>query len=534
MTPISTRRAKALLIAAAALLAGAGSLLPAPRPAAAHPLGNFTINHYSAITVSAGETSVLYVVDMAEIPAFQEIRAMDADHDGTPSEAETAAYLAQKIPELGRGLMLTLNGQPLPLAVMQRSITFPAGQGGLQTLRIEAVYRASTPSAARERVQLRYTDGNFPGRLGWKEIIASPGEGVTFDGSSVPANDVTDALRSYPSDRLQSPLDRREAVISYASTASSPASASASTGTAPAPQPASKTRTVTGSNPLSRLLARERLSAAVMALTIVIAFGIGAAHSLTPGHGKTIMAAYLVGARGMPRHAFLLGGTVAVSHTVGVLALGAIVIFAEKTIAPEAIYPYLGMGAGVIVLLLGFRLLLLRLSDRLPGFLRVFTGGAGHTHSHGHGSEHAQADGPNPHDHREVAHSHPHDHGSGNSHARPAQASQVTWRSLLAVGLADGIAPSASALLIWLAAISLDRAAFGFVLVAAFGLGMAAVLTGVGLLLVRGRGFFETRIAPRFSMAHSLNTAVPWVTSVFVLGAGLFLILRAMRQLGAV
>jgi ABC-type nickel/cobalt efflux system permease component RcnA len=240
----------------------------------------------------------------------------------------------------------------------------------------------------------------------------------------------------------------------------------------------------------------------------------------------------------------MLGGIVAVSHTAGVLALGAVILFAAKTVTPEAIYPYLGVAAGAIVLVIGLRMIAarLRVAPWRFGRSNAADGATGHGHSHGHGGEHRH-DSPHEHSHEHpaphthvhgVPHSHDDDSGHGHTHHAPVPGATVTWKSLLAIGLADGLVPSASALLIWLAAIGIGREAFGLALVAAFGLGMAAVLTGIGLLLVHGRGLFERRVAPRFHLASRVSAAVPLITALFVAGAGLALVIRAMRQFGVV
>ncbi|MBX6342508.1 MAG: nickel transporter, partial [Thermomicrobiaceae bacterium] len=184
------------------------ALALAPATARAHPLGNFTINHYSRLDLSGREVRLHLVVDMAEIPAFQEIRRIDADGDGTPSAAEQAAYLAAEVERLRQGLRLTLNGQDAPLRVVGQSIAFPPGQGGLSLLRIEVDFAAALPAGGRE-VALRYEDGTFPGHLGWREIVVRGGPGVDALQSDAPAESVSDELRRYPQDALASPLDAR-------------------------------------------------------------------------------------------------------------------------------------------------------------------------------------------------------------------------------------------------------------------------------------------------------------------------------------
>src|SRR6185295_14616352 len=88
-----------------------------PARAEAHPLGNFTVNQYSRLEVGRDTLRVRYIVDMAEIPAFQERQSMDGDGDGQVSDAESASYLAHQSPILLAGLRLTVNNAPTALHV---------------------------------------------------------------------------------------------------------------------------------------------------------------------------------------------------------------------------------------------------------------------------------------------------------------------------------------------------------------------------------------------------------------------------------
>ncbi len=531
-----------VLLVAVAVIATAGSLfVGSDGKANAHPLGNFTVNRYSALEVHTDRVSILYVVDMAEVPAFQETRAIDTDRDGLVSEVEKAKYIADKSEVLRRGLALSVGGRDRQLITGSSSVSFPAGQSGLSTLRLDLVFEASAPGGTEQR-DLTYSDTNYAGKIGWQEIVARPADGVDFQTSSVPFEDVTDALRAYPEDRLQSPLDQRTAEIRYdVRTGQIASEASVTAGTATA----ENEQRVGG---LSRILAADRLGPGLVALALVLAAGIGAFHALTPGHGKTIMAAYLAGTNGTISHVVMLAVTVAVSHTAGVLALGAATVFATGFFSPEAAYPVLSIAAGLIILCVGARLLATKLGlARLPVIQRLHpsaiaagpSGGHPHSHAHGGGHSHAAA-----HDRLSdadpAAHSHSEEHAAGHhddlhdEHEHARQGTRGTLRSLLLIGFADGLVPSASALLVWLAAISVGRAVFGVVLVAAFGIGMALVLTGVGLLLVGGRSYFAKRLGTSSSGLSQLGRAVPWVAAVFVMGAGALMLIRAVRELGAI
>ena len=175
--------------------------------AMAHPLGNFTINHYSGITLSGADLRIHYVVDLAEIPAYQERQ----DIGSGKTYRDDNAYLDRKVLELGKNLVVELDGHPLAMHVADRSLSFPAGQGGLDTMRIEILYTA--PALSPGSRSLVYRDGNYAGRLGWKEIVSTGNGQAQLRSSSVPKISVSNQLRSYPQDRLTSPLDMTEASV---------------------------------------------------------------------------------------------------------------------------------------------------------------------------------------------------------------------------------------------------------------------------------------------------------------------------------
>src|SRR5256714_8763737 len=188
------RRRLALLVA----LGAAALVLLVPGGAMAHPLGNFSINHLDRLKVSSDRVDVTYILDQAEIPTFQE-RGLS-----------TSEVLARKRAEVERRLVLAVDGRRVPLAVLPGAqISHPPGQGGLTLTRV--VFPLSAHGAHPHSVSLH--DGTFPGRVGWKAIVAQPGSGTNVR-SNVPSGDPTNGLRSYPQDMLKSPLDQRDASLS--------------------------------------------------------------------------------------------------------------------------------------------------------------------------------------------------------------------------------------------------------------------------------------------------------------------------------
>ena len=188
-------------------LAVFASLLP--REAQAHPLGNFTINHYSDLQFAEETARLTYVLDLAEIPTLQQKQDLDADGDGQLSANESDAYLDARMPSLVEGLRLRVGNENLPLKVLDRSAEYRPGQGGLPTLRIKAHLLAEVPKDWKG--QARYSDQTYENRLGWREIVVRGGDGISVKDSTVPANGVSDELRSYPQGKLSSPLEVREA-----------------------------------------------------------------------------------------------------------------------------------------------------------------------------------------------------------------------------------------------------------------------------------------------------------------------------------
>jgi ABC-type nickel/cobalt efflux system permease component RcnA len=217
----------------------------------------------------------------------------------------------------------------------------------------------------------------------------------------------------------------------------------------------------------------------------------GAAHALSPGHGKTIVTAYLVGRRGTPRDAAVLGLIVTVTHTIGVFALGLVTLALSQWIVPETLYPWLNAIAGVSVVAIGAAVLRARLRD----WLHERAHRCGHAHHH-HGHDHSHA--PEP--------------GTG-------------FRGLLAVGISGGALPCPSALVVLLAAISLHRVAFGLVLIVAFSLGLALTITGIGLAAVLARSAFARRSFDGLALR-----LLPAVSAVVIVVAGVAMTVHALPK----
>jgi ABC-type nickel/cobalt efflux system permease component RcnA len=529
-------------LTALVLLAG---LIALTQPTAtwAHPLGNFTINRYSRLELGTEQARLFYIVDMAEIPAFQEVARIDTDSDSVISSIEQERYLTQQIGIIQGNLSLNVGGSPVTLVLDQRELQFPEGQGGLKTIRFSAWFTAALPESSAAW-QATYRDDNFADRLGWKEIVVRATSGVTLLNSSAPAEDISRELREYPQDLLQSPLDVTTADFSFqpGPTASgSPVAGAASP--ANLQSPISHLKSV---DQFTELITTPLQSPLGVPAALAIAFGLGAAHALSPGHGKTIVAAYLVGARGTARHALFLGLTTTITHTAGVFALGIVTLFVSAFILPEQLYPWLGVLSGVAVFAIGATLLRMRLSGVRgqgsgvrPGDTEIGRHGDRETENGRRATNdgrRATGDGRRTTDnlqsptHHDALDQHGgHDHGFGyHTHTLPDATQQtVSWRGLLALGVSGGIIPCPSALVVLLSAIALGRVGFGLLLVVAFSLGLAAVLTAIGMLLVYAGRLFE-----RIPIRGRLFRVVPIAGALVVTVAGLGITLQALLQTG--
>jgi nickel/cobalt transporter (NicO) family protein len=476
-------RLKRAFGAAVAIALTLGAVVSAaPTAAHAHPLGNFSVNHLSTVRISDDRIDVRYILDQAEIPTVQE-RAL------TPGE-----LLGRKRDEVLRGLGLTVDGRRVPLELEGRGlVSFPPGSGGLKTSRFE--FRLSSPVDSPRSVRL--DDRTFGKRVGWKAIVATPGEGTAVR-TDAPGNDPTDGLRRYPDDLLSSPLDRREASFSVRP----------GDGTLIAPRAENGELASTGGgreDGFAGLFARASTGEDVLVLLLLAAFGWGALHALSPGHGKAMVAAYLVGTRGRPRHAVVLGATVTVTHTIGVFALGLVTLALSQYVLPEDLYPWLNLAAGLLVLAIGAGVLRSRIaieSGVLRSRIRPGRGGA--------------------HRHRE-RHAHVHPHGPGHAHPHPHD-HEVTRRGLLGMGAAAGLIPCPSALVVLLAAVSQHEIALGMLLITAFSLGLAGTLTALGLAVVHAR-----KLVPRLKLPR-LAAALPAASALVIVGVGCVLTLNAVPE----
>jgi ABC-type nickel/cobalt efflux system permease component RcnA len=439
-------------------------------PALAHPLGNFTINHYSRVELVGDQARVLYVLDLAEIPTFQEKQRI----------ADDSTYLGRQVEKLSQNLILTVDGKPLPLKMTDHSMQFLPGQGGLQTERLEVslVGASALPKGQHQAV---YRDNNFQGRLGWKEIVVQASAEAQLTNSSVPAASVSQELRKYPQDMLTSPLDVTQASFRFV-----PGRALTTTGQS-APLKMAGAGLGLVQDRFAALIAPRDLSLPLLGFSLLIAIVLGGLHALSPGHGKAVMAGYLVGTQGSKRHALILGLTITITHTAGVFALGLVTLYAATLVTPERLYPWLTLFSGVMILVIGGTLILTRLRA------------AFHGHSHEHGHDHA------------------------------ARKAGLSRRNVIILGITGGLIPCPTALVVLLSALSLHRVAFGMLLIVAYSVGLAIVLSGIGIALASGTAIVS-RLRPALSLRGLRRGAslIPVASAVVVAIAGIALTAQAL------
>jgi ABC-type nickel/cobalt efflux system permease component RcnA len=391
-----------------------------------------------------------------------------------------------------------------------------------------------------------YEDLNFPGRAGWKEIVIEAGKGASIERASQSNVDRSQGLTAYPQDPTIAPPQDVRASVEWSADAPVVAAAKQVTPARekkalvivpidqPAAPPAPSPATLTAKNApagavvrgdfLSRLLHRRELSLGMILAAIVVAFGLGAAHALTPGHGKTIVAAYLVGSRGTLKHAAFLGAMVTFTHTISVFLLGLATLFLFQFIVPEKITEILGVVSGLSIVAIGGWMLYKRLrGTRVHAHAHEphhhHDHDHAHPHTHDHGHDHTHEHGHDHHHHDDHAHDHHHHHHGPGGHSHVPEG-DITWGSLIALGASGGLVPCESALLLLLSAIALGRVALGLVLLISFSLGLAVVLMAIGVVVLYAKNLLPERSG---AGRHPFFRWVPVASAAVVMCLGLLM-----------
>ena len=528
-------------------------------PLAAHPMGNFSVSHYTRLEVSATGVEVTYALDLAEVPTYTLLR--DWKRDAKSPQEDLEAKATEQAREWAKALEFAVVGTPVQPKFVRAEIKLSDGAGGLSVARIVSIFEL-----AGVKSPLSFEDHNFPERAGWKEIVIRSGKGVSITKASQPDEERSKALTEYPADPTSAPPQDLRASVEWRATNSpvisqqaprviapieqpkpvEPASAAPPPSSTPGtPQPPG---TVVKGDYLSRLVAMKQIPLSWLLAGLVVALGFGAAHALTPGHGKTIVAAYLVGSRGTLKHAAFLGAMVTFTHTVSVFLLGLGVLFLSNIVKPEKITPVLGAISGLSIVVVGASLFYKRLKRlRAAGehshdhhhHDHVHTHAHDHSHTHGHEHVHAHAhehshshdhvhthhhhEHDHVHHHHDHGHDHVHDHGPhGHSHLPEGD---ITLGSLIALGASGGLVPCPSALVLLLASISFGHVGVGLILLVAFSIGLAGVLMAIGMMVLYAKTWLpdpvKTSRHPAFRLVPVLSAAVIVCIGLLMTGVSL-------------
>jgi nickel/cobalt exporter len=512
----------------------------------AHPMGNFSVNHYAKIQVEPSGAEILFVLDLAEIPTFELMQKWGVT--ASSPRAELAAKATAEARGWTRQLRFTSGGKPLNPQFESADYVISDGAGGLPVIRINTHLKIAVPAQ-----KLEYADETYPDRTaGWKEVVVTKGDSNRTISTNVGAKDLSQALTAYPRDATVAPPQDLKATVSWSGepfvmTQKAEPVAPPTVEKTPEPAIVATAPTVAEPNSMGQVKRNDFLSKAlkggeigwVLGLTcLAVAFWFGALHALEPGHGKTMVAAYLVGARGTVKHALFLGGMVTVTHTISVFALGLVTLFLSQYIMPDKLSKVLGIVSGLTIVYLGGMLLYRR------------TIGAGHDHDHGHHHHHhhdefAESDHGLAFAPAEHGHTHSHSHGShshgglththdGHTHSHLPEG-DVTFKSLVVLGASGGLVPCPSALVLLLSAISIGRTGFGMLLLISFSLGLALVLMALGLLVVYAKNLFPERQSDKpnlfFRYMPVVSAAIIFVIGIVLTGNSLGVI-PVMRFFG--
>ncbi len=480
----------------------------------AHPMGNFSVSHFTKFDVTKKSVDITYVLDLAEIPTYQLMRDWNldpaADAKSPPGLLQQKATAQAK--EWLQQLDFTSDGARLQPKLEHTTIRLSDGAGGMHVSRIETALRLDNVQG-----KLSFEDRNFPDRAGWKEIVITSSDQTPIIQASQSGADRSKALTEYPADPTLTPPQDLRANVEWHVEAPvivtkivpiqqpAPAVTQSATPATPTPVPGEVTR----GDYLSRMLSQHDIPFKVMLIGLAVAFAFGALHAKSPGHGKTMVAAYLVGSRGTMKQAAFLGGMVTLTHTISVFLLGLVTLVFAKYLAPEKLVTWLGVASGLSIVLIGASLFYKRLHT-----LRAAKAHHHHHHHHTHDDAHAHAHAhglPHTHDHH-----HDHDHGpNGHSHVPQGE---VSLRSLIALGASGGMVPCPSALVLLLISISLGHVGLGLLLLVSFSLGLAGVLMAIGMMVIYAKQWLPD---PVKTSQHPLFRLIPVLSAFVIVCVGL-------------
>jgi len=495
----------------------------------AHPMGNFSVSHYTKLTVTARGVQVQYALDLAEIPTFELLRTWKMERNSPQPNLQNKA--TEQAGDWLKNLAITIDGKPVKPVLERANLFIADGAGNLPIMRITAQAHVNAHG-----VKLEYEDDNYPERAGWKEIVIDANGGALLKKASQSNRDISKALTQYPPDptvappqdlraeaewTLEKPLlmaqrvrPTKQAPQPVVAPITQPQSAPRADAPARLTAQAAPSGAVVRGDFLSKLLHQRELTPWMIFVALISAFALGAAHALTPGHGKTIVAAYLVGSRGTLKHAAFLGAMVTLTHTITVFALGLATLFLFRYIVPEKITQLLGVISGLSIVAIGAWMLRKRLRSRSYS----------HAHHHHHGAHDHSHDHPHHH-HHDHPHTHDHHHHHGDGHVHSHMPDEISWGGLVALGASGGLVPCESALVLLLGAIALGRVGLGLLLLVSFSLGLALVLMAIGVLVLYAKNLIPERkrtgAHPLFHWVSVASPAIVMIVGLLMTGVSL-------------
>lgn len=531
----------------------------------AHPLGNYSINQYLLVDMRGEAPEVLYLLDMAEIPSFTEMDLLDTDFDSVVSPQEVQDYLDAKVPLLAGNIAFSINGEPISLTVSDQKLVLLEGTGGMVVFNVLLELQPKEPRKSSKTGPLDFevVSLNYPDAQGIREckvvtdglfmdLTASLGKEVLKyqtrvflddDGNSVFQDfDCQFRIRLGPGTGKSPATEKQPVAFEWTATARAAREAgesaivegmasNAQTAAKNERQPEPVVRVEQGAvekgepelltkyslpnkgdeGETGRLLSRvseiirtKEVSLPLFMAGLLIAMALGAVHAFSPGHGKTVVAAYLFGERATYRHAVLLGLVVTITHTWSVLLLGAVTLYASEAFSEEGVNFWMGIVSGCIIAVIGVSLFF----QRYKTFLLVKHGATQHHNHHHHGNHHHQPK------------------HSADPSTQPEDTGPASFTKLLWLGISGGIVPCPGALVVLLLALKFERAAYGFWLILAFSFGTAAVLTAMGLVVVR----VSKELRKRARKESIIIRTLPVLSSILIAVLGAWVVLWTLLQ----
>ncbi len=447
----------------------------------------FTLNRYAIIAFEPPGIHITYNVTVGDLPAQHLRKRFDSNSDGNVDRAEFESMVRWVRNQISGGLTITLDGVLQQVVPQEPDVDLVTNKVQMfAPIWFRFQIKIKCPPGKHE---LKYHDLSEFSEMGQTELFIRRTPMVRLKRAVRPQRDRGVVERMFwQGGKTPGPVIVDFVILDHE-------------------QPVRNASTIATrsksdeSSALKRALTTDNIGLSGILAALLLAFGLGAAHALSPGHGKTLVAAYLVGSHGTVHHAVALGFLVTITHVLSVVVLGLVALWASESIMPEKLMPWTALAAGILVILMGAWMLIRKI--------------LGHEHGHYH-----------PHDHHEHGHDHHHSHHQDHIHHQDhshehltynKHPSGVRWGELLALGVSGGLVPCPSATVVLLLAIYVGKIGLGLALIGSFSLGLAATLVLVGIMVVKARGILTYLSKGRFAKAAKI---LPMLSAVAVLCIG--------------